>query len=729
MNGPTVSVLMANFNGASFIEGALASVLNQTLADLEIVVVDDGSTDDSVARITAVAATDARVRLFRREASGGPAAARNLALDQARGRWLAIVDSDDLIHRDRIARLVDHATRDAVDIAIDDLLIFSEAGAAKPFFRKQLARRASSIDLASYVASNRLFGRAPALGFAKPLIRREALDAAGVRYDEGLIVAEDYDLIARLLHAGLRMRAYPELTYFYRKHAASISHRLDLRRLDAMRESATRFRALTAEAGPDVRAAQDRRDASIASARAFTVMVSALKARDARGFLDAARRTPAALALFRMPLLDRLKRLMPRAPVARGDNDVVVLSQQRVVGHTNGSSRYLLDLCAALKGAGRKVRFIGPSPKAFGSWPILRLRSETDVFSSLEVRGGRRIGRWLIATHPAPWLAAARFAFQKLTWGRRPLQTPPSVGSAPTREDLVFIANRARGARFLLADYGFCAPLAAYALAPAAPVVTVMHDLFSARKDQFEPGRDSVTDISEAHERRLLDQSDVIIAIQQAEQAKVQAWLPDRRVILAPMAPSLVAKPQPGQGGGLLFVGSNTAPNVTALEWFFAQAWPRIRQVRPSTQLLVVGTVHRAMGRAPEGVRFVGLARDLSPLYRDADLVISPLIAGSGLKIKLIEALGQGKAVVATSVTLQGVEDALADVVARADDADAFADAVLSLLDDPARRATLGARALGRMQEQFSPEICYRPLTSLVAPGSALDAAQVIRQT
>jgi succinoglycan biosynthesis protein ExoO len=101
---------------------------------------------------------------------------------------------------------------------------------------------------------------------------------------------------------------------------------------------------------------------------------------------------------------------------------------------------------------------------------------------------------------------------------------------------------------------------------------------------------------------------------------------------------------------------------------------------------------------------------DLEPLYRRAGVVISPLIVGSGLKIKLIEALGRGKAVVATSVTVDGVADQVKSAVTIADTADDFAGAVLGLLSDDQLRLQKCQEALQVAKRSFSPQACYADL-------------------
>src|SRR5690349_14223163 len=101
MSESRVCVIMANFNGANYIEAAVGSVLSQGHTAIELIVVDDGSQDDSVERLQKIAAYDPRLKIVHGQKWGGPAAARNEALRRASGEWVAVVDSDDYIRQDR----------------------------------------------------------------------------------------------------------------------------------------------------------------------------------------------------------------------------------------------------------------------------------------------------------------------------------------------------------------------------------------------------------------------------------------------------------------------------------------------------------------------------------------------------------------------------------------------------------------------------------------------------
>ena len=291
-----------------------------------------------------------------------------------------------------------------------------------------------------------------------------------------------------------------------------------------------------------------------------------------------------------------------------------------------------------------------------------------------------------------------------------------SIAAQATRADMLYVARAARGnCKAVLCDYGFLVALAPFALAPDAPVLTVMHDLFSAR---LRDGADQVTLLTPAQEYRLLGQADVVLAIQETEAATVRAALPGTEVILAPHATPTVQAAQPGKNEALLFVGSNTAPNIIGLQWFFEACWPRLRATRPRLTLDVAGSVARGLNSVPDGVRMLGVVPDLTQLYREAGLVISPLQSGSGLKIKLIEAMAHGKAVVATTVTAQGVEDLIAGAVLTADEVDTFVEAIVKLSVDANARRALGEAALAIAQTHFSEFACFKPIVERLRKGN-----------
>lgn len=104
--GPLVSVLMAAWNGAETIEMAVCSILDQSWRQLELIVVDDCSSDETWAVLTRLASKDSRLKILRNEINAGPYVSRNIALSQANGQWITGHDADDWAHPERIARQV-----------------------------------------------------------------------------------------------------------------------------------------------------------------------------------------------------------------------------------------------------------------------------------------------------------------------------------------------------------------------------------------------------------------------------------------------------------------------------------------------------------------------------------------------------------------------------------------------------------------------------------------------
>lgn len=449
-----------------------------------------------------------------------------------------------------------------------------------------------------------------------------------------------------------------------------------------------------------------------------------------------ARLTAAGAKLHIYPEPTYLKRLAGEPSAKRpggGRKRIVILSRQRVTGANNGSSTYLLSVAEALRDAGYSVSFLGVAPTIFGRTPVLRLKPETAVFDDYRIRGGLRLGDWIIALDPKVAWRAGMTALEVLLakpklkargWVK---PAPYSVAVPHTDADMLFVARHAGpDVAGVLCDYAFLAPLAAYALAPEAPVQVLMHDLFSSRPQQFAKvgAQDSVATLDAEEEFRLLACADTVLAIQATEADAVSRHLPDRQVIVAPMAVQ-VGAPSPGRADELLFVGSNTAPNTVGINWFMDEVWPRIRAERPDVTLKIAGSVARSLGPVPAGVEVLGLVDSLEPLYREAGVVISPLLTGSGLKIKLVEGLAAGKAMVVTTTTLQGVETIAGPAVRLADEAEAYARHVLDLLASDEVRGRLCERAVRCAADHFSPQACYseavrafsgEPLAPLMEP-------------
>ncbi len=312
MQRPRVTVAIATYNAQAHLRAAVASALAQTLAAIEVVIVDDCSTDATMALATDLARTDARIVVDRLACNGGPAVARNRALALARGEWFAVLDSDDLYVPDRLARLVAVGDRVGADLVADDLAVFDDADPAHA--TSFLGRHAVGvwIDHVSYLQRTRMYGDGPNLGYLKPVIRTDRLRDLGLRYDPSLRIAEDDDFVLRLLAAGLRYWLEPQAGYAYRRHGNSTSHRLSSDNAATMLAASARLVDAAAAGPAEVSALLDARHAAFVRSEAFARLVDALKMRQPAAALAIVARTPSTIPMLRMPIGAALRRIARR---------------------------------------------------------------------------------------------------------------------------------------------------------------------------------------------------------------------------------------------------------------------------------------------------------------------------------------------------------------------------------------------------------------------------------
>jgi len=218
----SASIVIPAYNAAAFITRAIESALAQTQPPLEVIVVDDVSTDDTVAVVTRLAARHPELRLLTSERNGGPAAARNLGIGVARGDWIAILDADDAFEPGRLEALTELGAQQHAAMVADDIVYYDAVA-------KQVARRGLNggapfeIDLESFLLHN-VGGRAMDWGLLKPVIRRAFLESTGVRYRPDARHGEDFLFVVDLLAAGAHYVCNPGYGgYLYTERHGSIS--------------------------------------------------------------------------------------------------------------------------------------------------------------------------------------------------------------------------------------------------------------------------------------------------------------------------------------------------------------------------------------------------------------------------------------------------------------------------------------------------------------------------
>jgi len=205
-----VSVIIPTYNKAPFIREAIDSVLAQTFKDLEILVIDDGSTDETAAVLKSYLDTG-QISYFY-QANQGPSAARNKGLAQAKGQYIKFLDSDDFLYPEQIEKQIRDIEQEPGVISITDCVILKLNGSLE---KRPVKLPGKDKQLASFIESNR--GVIHAFLVPKPL-----LDRVG-GFDGSLTCSEDTDLWIRILATGASMKHLPMTGCCYRMLKTGIS--------------------------------------------------------------------------------------------------------------------------------------------------------------------------------------------------------------------------------------------------------------------------------------------------------------------------------------------------------------------------------------------------------------------------------------------------------------------------------------------------------------------------
>ncbi len=215
-------------------------------------------------------------------------------------------------------------------------------------------------------------------------------------------------------------------------------------------------------------------------------------------------------------------------------------------------------------------------------------------------------------------------------------------------------------------------------------------------------------------------QADWVVAVSDEDARQLRPLAPEKQVTVIPNsidteAYSLPTNPQQvpaNQSFDLVFTGKmDYRPNVDAVLWFVKAIWPQIRAARPQTTLAIVGQKPherlQSLNQQP-GITLTGWVDKVQPYLAGAGLCLMPFRVGSGTRLKLIEAMAAGKAIVSTTVGAEGFPVQSGREVVLADSPGEFAQAVLALLADEEERARLGAAAC-----QFARQYDWRVVVPL----------------
>jgi 2-polyprenyl-3-methyl-5-hydroxy-6-metoxy-1,4-benzoquinol methylase len=243
------------------------------------------------------------------------------------------------------------------------------------------------------------------------------------------------------------------------------------------------------------------------------------------------------------------------------------------------------------------------------------------------------------------------------------------------------------------------------------------HDVFSTKLGKVV--RFGVTgdiDISPAEEATLLRRADLVIAIQPDEALELQKLAPDRTVVTAGVDFHLVGEESPPPTEPVvLYVASRNALNIKGVRDFLSLAWPLIRRRIADARMLIVGPVCEAVEEGIEGVELLGRVDRLEDVYARAKVVVNLAVAGTGLKIKTLEALSHLRPIVVWPSGVEGLSKEAQSFCDVAKDWYDFARRVVRQLTGDGARDIAAHR--DEIRREFSPEVVYGPFQTAIAAG------------
>lgn len=220
MPSPKISVIVPVYNVEKYLLRCVDSILVQTLTDFELLLIDDGSTDNSGAICDGYAAKDSRIRVFHKP-NGGVSSARNLGLDNARGEWITFADSDDYVYPNWLENYNIGKIDEDIDLTIQGVWTDKPLNNLVHKLTYSLGFEGSVTDAIQRLNDSYIFGY-----LWIKIFRRNVIDAFNLRFDEGLNFLEDEMWMIEYLSHSQRVVAYDRIGYFY--HVPNWNHKYNI---------------------------------------------------------------------------------------------------------------------------------------------------------------------------------------------------------------------------------------------------------------------------------------------------------------------------------------------------------------------------------------------------------------------------------------------------------------------------------------------------------------------
>ena len=246
--------------------------------------------------------------------------------------------------------------------------------------------------------------------------------------------------------------------------------------------------------------------------------------------------------------------------------------------------------------------------------------------------------------------------------------------------------------------------------------VILTHDVHYQRATSFQQAG---VDLDRSNwnwelESSQLQKAQVLLAIQKEDARVLKEMALKSEVIYTPMSAASHSHTVKQVPGRCLFVGSRAPHNVQGLQWFLENVWSSVLRSIPNCSLHVCGNVCTKIQGIFPNVNLLGEVENLEPEYSAAEVCLVPLLVGSGLKIKLVEAMSYSRACVSTSVGVQGIPEIIGNSVLVADIPEDFATSIHTLLTNTDKRQWMEEQAHKYVTEQLSPQAAYQPFVDRI---------------
>lgn len=305
---PQISVVIPTYNLEQYIEKAIRSALSQKSVSVEVIMVDDCSTDNTIA--VAQSIHDPRLKIIRQPQNGGPSVARNTGFSAAQGTWIAILDGDDAFADNRLSTCLNRGIETKADIVVDNLTVFDESTQKTyDMFDTDMFQQSRTMSLTDFIKGNQLFLGGHTLGYLKPVFRRDFLLQHGLKYATDIRIGEDYLFLAEALALGAKCVSEPDSRYIYTVRSGSISHRLNLESVTRIDRADQYFLSKYTLNSAEM-AAQKKRTQNLHQAYDFTELVTAIKAKNITEIFRIILKNPSAVLPLWRPIAKRINGFM-----------------------------------------------------------------------------------------------------------------------------------------------------------------------------------------------------------------------------------------------------------------------------------------------------------------------------------------------------------------------------------------------------------------------------------